>query len=153
MLQSAVAILNGAKFGVTEDATNLGMQYSSILVCCICIFVTTFAFSWGPLGWLVSSEIFPLEIQSSTQSIVMAVNMSFTFLIAQIFLSALCMVKFDLFIIFAGLVLIMSLFVIFFISETNNIPIEEMSQVWRGHWYWKKFVDDEKEIKMKNGSP
>ncbi|CAL5393971.1 unnamed protein product [Camellia sinensis] len=51
------------------------------------------------------------------------------------------------------LVLIMSLFVIFFVPETNNIPIEEMSQVWRGHWYWKKFVDDEKEIEMKNGMP
>ncbi|KAL7250103.1 hypothetical protein ACSBR1_012159 [Camellia fascicularis] len=92
-----------------------------------------FAFSWGPLGWLVPSEIFPLEIRSSAQSIVVAVNMSFTFLVAQLFLAALCMVKYGLFIIFAGLVLIMSLFIIFFVPETNNIPIEEMSQVWRGH--------------------
>ncbi|CAL5330416.1 unnamed protein product [Camellia sinensis] len=153
VFQSAVSILVGAKFGVTGDATNLEMLYSSILVCCICIFVTAFAFSWGPLGWLVPSKIFPLKIRSSAQNIVVAVNMSFTFLVAQIFLFALCMVKFGLFIIFAGLVLIMSLFVIFFVSETNNIPIEEMSQVWRGHWYWKKFVDDEMEIKMKNGSP
>ncbi|KAL7218820.1 hypothetical protein ACSBR2_011984 [Camellia fascicularis] len=87
-----------------------------------------FAFSWGPLGWLVPSEIFPLEIRSSAQSIVVAVNMSFTFLVAQLFLAALCMVKYGLFIIFAGLVLIMSLFIIFFVPETNNIPIEEMSQ-------------------------
>ncbi|KAL7218805.1 hypothetical protein ACSBR2_011969 [Camellia fascicularis] len=92
-----------------------------------------FAFSWGPQGWLVPSEIFPLEIRSSAQSIVVAVNMSFTFLVAQLFLAALCLVKYGLFIIFAGLVLIMSLFVIFFVPETNNIPIEEMSQVWRGH--------------------
>ena len=77
----------------------------------------------------------------------------FTFLVAQVFLAALCVVRFGLFIIFAGLVLIMSLFVIFFVPETNYIPIEEMSQVWRGHWYWKKFVDDEKEIEMKNGRP
>ncbi|CAL5391096.1 unnamed protein product [Camellia sinensis] len=153
VFQSAVAVLIGTKFGVTGDATDLGTLYSSILVCCICIFVTAFAFSWGPLGWLVPSEIFPLEIRSSAQSIVVAVNMSFTFLVAQLFLAALCMVKYGLFIIFAGLVLIMSLFVIFFVPETNNIPIEEMSQVWRGHWYWKKFVDDEKEIEMKNGMP
>ncbi|KAI8022306.1 Sugar transport protein 1 [Camellia lanceoleosa] len=153
VFQSAVAVLIGAKFGLTGDATNLGMLYSSILVGCICMFVSAFAFSWGPLGWLVPSEIFPLEIRSSAQSIVVAVNMLFTFLVAQVFLAALCMVKFGLFIIFAGLVLIMSLFVIFFVPETNNIPIEEMSHVWRGHWYWKKFVDDEKEIEMKNGRP
>ncbi|KAL7218821.1 hypothetical protein ACSBR2_011985 [Camellia fascicularis] len=58
-----------------------------------------FAFSWGPLGWLVPSEIFPLEIRSSAQSIVVAVNMSFTFLVAQLFLVALCLVKYGLFII------------------------------------------------------
>ncbi|CAL5393965.1 unnamed protein product [Camellia sinensis] len=112
VFQSAVAVLIGTKFGVTGDATDLGTLYSSILVCCICIFVTAFAFSWGPLGWLVPSEIFPLEIRSSAQSIVVAVNMSFTFLVAQLFLAALCMVKYGLFIIFAGSVLIMSLFVI-----------------------------------------
>ncbi|THG10524.1 hypothetical protein TEA_027813 [Camellia sinensis var. sinensis] len=136
VFQSAVAVLIGTKFGVTGDATDLGTLYSSILVCCICIFVTAFAFSWGPLGWLVPSEIFPLEIRSSAQSIVVAVNMSFTFLVAQLFLAALCMVKYGLFIIFAGLVLIMSLFVIFFVPETNNIPIEEMSQVWSSSQGW-----------------
>ncbi|PHT63210.1 Sugar transport protein 1, partial [Capsicum annuum] len=31
----------------------------------------------------------------------------------------------------------------FYVPETKNIPIEEMSQVWREHWYWKKFVDDD----------
>ncbi|KAL7232077.1 hypothetical protein ACSBR2_010150 [Camellia fascicularis] len=56
-----------------------------------------FAFSWGPLGWLVPSEIFPLEIRSSVQSIVVAVNMSFTFLVAQVFLAGLCRVKFGLY--------------------------------------------------------
>ncbi|CAL5393958.1 unnamed protein product [Camellia sinensis] len=112
MMIVAVAVLIGAKFGVTVDATDLGTLYSSILVCCICIFVTAFAFSWGPLGWLVPSEIFPQEIRSSAQSIVVAVNMSFTLLVAQLFLAALCMVKYGLFIIFAGLVLIMSLFVV-----------------------------------------
>ncbi|THU57010.1 hypothetical protein C4D60_Mb11t23240 [Musa balbisiana] len=45
--------------------------------------ISAFAWSWGPLGWLVPSEIFPLEIRSAGQSITVSVNMLFTFLIAQ----------------------------------------------------------------------
>ncbi|KAL7218823.1 hypothetical protein ACSBR2_011987 [Camellia fascicularis] len=109
----------------------IGFQSNASLASAI--ITGAFAFSWGPLGWSVPSEIFPLEIRSSAQSIVVAVNMSFTFLAVQLFLAALCLVKHGLFIIFAGLVLIMSLFVIFFVPETNNIPIEEMSQIHHHH--------------------
>ena len=32
-----------------------------------CLFVSGFAWSWGPLGWLVPSEIQPLETRSTGQ--------------------------------------------------------------------------------------
>ncbi|RVW19513.1 Sugar transport protein 7 [Vitis vinifera] len=48
-----------------------------------------FGWSWGPLGWTVPSEIFPLETRSAGQSITVAVNLLFTFIIAQCFLSML----------------------------------------------------------------
>ncbi|CAN1824837.1 Hexose carrier protein HEX6 [Linum perenne] len=36
-------------------------------------YVTGFRLSWGPLGWLVPSEVFSMEIRSAGQSIVVAV--------------------------------------------------------------------------------
>ena len=51
---------------------------------CMCSYVAVFAWSWGPLGRLVPSEIFPLEIQSTTQSIAVLVKMLFMFLIADV---------------------------------------------------------------------
>lgn len=36
----------------------------------------------------------------------------------------------------------MSIFVYIFLPETKGIPIEEMGQVWRSHWYWSRFVED-----------
>ncbi|PSS33609.1 Sugar transport protein [Actinidia chinensis var. chinensis] len=143
VFQSAVAALIGTKFGFSGDATDLGKSYSGVVVSCICLFVAAFACSWGPLGWLVPSEIFPLEIRSAGQSIVVAVNMLSTFVIAQGFLVALCFAKYLLFVAFAVCVLVMTLFVIFFVPETMNIPIEEMSRVWRTHWYWKRYVDED----------
>ncbi|CAK7344421.1 unnamed protein product [Dovyalis caffra] len=143
VFQVVLAALIGSKFGTSGDAIELPKWYASLVVACICLFVSSFAWSWGPLGWLVPSEIFPLEIRSAGQSITVAVNMLFTFLIAQLFLAMLCHLKFGLFIFFAIFVGIMSAFVFFFLPETMNIPIEEMSKVWKQHPYWRRFMPED----------
>ncbi|KAK3027249.1 hypothetical protein RJ639_041667 [Escallonia herrerae] len=99
--------------------------------------------SWGPLGWLIPSETFPLETRSAGQSVTVCVNLLFTFVIAQAFLSMLCHFKYGIFLFFSGWVFIMSIFVWFLFPETKNIPIEEMTErVWKQHWLWKRFMDD-----------
>ncbi|KAM3342055.1 hypothetical protein P3S68_027021 [Capsicum galapagoense] len=135
--QALVAGLIGWKFGITGVTTDLPQTYAILVVLCICVFVAAFAFSWGPLGWLVPSEISPLKVRSAAQCVTVSMNMLLMFGVAQVFLKILCCMKFGLFIFFAAL------FVYFYVPETMNIPIEEMSQVWREHWYWKKFVDDD----------
>jgi MFS transporter, SP family, sugar:H+ symporter len=109
----------------------------------ICAYVAGFAWSWGPLGWLVPSEIFPLEIRSAGQSITVSVNMFCTFIIAQAFLPMLCRFKFILFFFFGAWVVIMTVFIALFLPETKNVPIEEMVLVWKSHWYWSRFIRDE----------
>ncbi|MED6131456.1 species-specific tRNA processing [Stylosanthes scabra] len=138
--QVAVAAAIGAKFGTDGDPGELPKWYAIVVVVCICVYVAGFAWSWGPLGWLVPSEIFPLEIRSSAQSVTVSVNMLFTFFVAQVFLTMLCHMKFGLFIFFAFFVVVMTLFVFFMVPETKGIPIEEMGKVWRAHPYWSKFV-------------
>ncbi|KAK3431698.1 hypothetical protein EUGRSUZ_E03809 [Eucalyptus grandis] len=133
----------GAKFGVNGTPGELPKWYAGIVVAFICIYVSGFAWSWGPLGWLVPSEIFPLEIRSAAQSINVSVNMIFTFLIAQVFLNMLCHMKFGLFLFFAFFVLVASIFIYFFLPETKGIPIEEMATVWKKHWYWARFVGED----------
>ncbi|KAL4595976.1 hypothetical protein ACB092_12G130800 [Castanea dentata] len=104
--------------------------------------VLGFAWSWGPLGWLVPSEIFPLEIRSAGQSITVAVGFLFTFMVAQTFLTMLCHLKSGIFFFFGGWVLVMSAFVYFLLPETKNMPIEKMNRVWREHWFWKRIVGE-----------
>ncbi|GJS95972.1 sugar carrier protein C-like protein [Tanacetum coccineum] len=67
--QVVVAVFIGIKFGVNGDPTDLPKWYAIVVVLFICMYVAGFAWSWGPLGWLVPSEIFPLEIRSAAQSI------------------------------------------------------------------------------------
>lgn len=103
-----------------------------------------FAWSWGPLGWLVPSEIFPLEVRPAGQAVNMSFNMIFTNFIAEIFTAMLCSFKFGLFLFFAFFVAIMTLFIYFFLPETKGIPIDDMGAIWSKHWYWKKYVTIEK---------
>nr|GFC83136.1 sugar carrier protein C-like [Tanacetum cinerariifolium] len=116
------------------------MWYAVLVVIFICIYIAGFSYSWGPLGWLVPSEIFQLEIRSAAQSVNVSVNMICTFLIAQIFLEMLCDMRFGLFLFFMFFVFIMTVFIYWFLPETKGIPIEDMSGIWEKHWFWKRFV-------------
>ncbi|PHT90687.1 Sugar transport protein 1 [Capsicum annuum] len=150
--QIAVAILIALKFGVNGTPGELPKWYAIVVVIFICVYVAGFAWSWGPLGWLVPSEIFPLEIRSAAQSINVSVNMIFTFAVAQIFLTMLCHLKFGLFLFFAFFVVLMTVFIYFFLPETKNIPIEEMVIVWKEHWFWCKFMTEVDYPGTRNGT-
>ncbi|KAI3669301.1 hypothetical protein L6452_40532 [Arctium lappa] len=56
MKQVIVGIILGLKFGNDQE---LSKGYSLLVV--VYIFVGAFGWLWGPLGWTVWSEIFPLE--------------------------------------------------------------------------------------------
>ncbi|CAJ2655636.1 unnamed protein product [Trifolium pratense] len=137
--QIVVGSMIAMKFGVSGQGSFTKGE-ANLLVFFICLYVAAFAWSWGPLGWLVPSEICPLEVRSAGQATNVAVNMLFTFAIAQIFLNMLCHLKFGLFFFFAGFVLIMTIFIALFMPETNKVAIEEMNNVWKSHWFWRKFV-------------
>ncbi|CAH9108961.1 unnamed protein product [Cuscuta europaea] len=138
----AIAVVLGIK--VTDHSNDLGHGWGIFVVVMICAFVSAFAWSWGPLGWLIPSETFPLETRSAGQSVTVCVNLVFTFVMAQAFLSMLCHFKFGIFLFFSGWITVMSLFVLFLLPETKNVPIEEMTErVWKRHWLWKGFMDDD----------
>ncbi|KAF8722249.1 hypothetical protein HU200_022558 [Digitaria exilis] len=142
--QIIIGTLIGVGFGASGgDEGAIPKTSAAAIVAFICVYVAGFAWSWGPLGILVPSEVFPLEIRPAGQGINVAVNMLCTFAVAQAFLRMLCHMRFGLFYFFGGWVLAMTLFVAAFLPETKGVPIEKMGAVWRTHWFWRRFVADE----------
>ncbi|KAH7280927.1 hypothetical protein KP509_36G020900 [Ceratopteris richardii] len=137
-------VVIGSLLGVgLKDTGELPLSESIVVVFMICIYVIAFAYSWGCMGMLIPSETFPLEIRSAGQGIAVSVNLFFTFLMAQAFLSLLCGMKYAVFLLFAGIILIMSAFIYFFVPETKGIRIDDAAQLWRAHWFWKKVIGED----------
>jgi hypothetical protein len=57
------------------DSTEQADGATVAVLVLVCIFVAAFAWSWGPLGWLVPSEMHSLETRSAGQSITVFVNL------------------------------------------------------------------------------
>ncbi|KAL1202008.1 Sugar transport protein 2 [Cardamine amara subsp. amara] len=120
-----------------------GHSVPLIVLILICVYVSGFAWSWGPLGWLVPSEIYSLEVRNAGYFCAVAMNMVCTFVVGQFFLSALCRFRSYLFYFFGTMNIIMGLFVLFFLPETKGVPIEEMAdRRWKKHRFWNRYFKD-----------
>lgn len=60
----------------------------------VCIFISSLGWGWGPLGWLVPSEIQPLNTRSAGQSITTFAQLTGGATVGQTFLSMLCSMKY-----------------------------------------------------------
>ncbi|XP_042497569.1 sugar transport protein 8-like [Macadamia integrifolia] len=135
-----------------SHGNTLGHGQAIVVVLLVCIYVMGFAWSWGPLGWLIPSETFPMETRTAGFAFAVSSNMLFTFLIAQAFLSMLCHMKAMIFFFFAAWIVIMGLFALFLLPETKNVPIDLMvERVWKQHRVWKKFMNDDHKNRVEAG--
>ncbi|KAK7282812.1 hypothetical protein RIF29_11882 [Crotalaria pallida] len=136
---SLVAIILGIGTGV-DGTKDLGKGYAELILVIMCIFSAGFGWSWGPFLWLIPSEIFPLKIRNSGQSIAVSVQFITIFILSQTFLTMLCHFKFAAFIFHAGWILVMTVFIAFFLPETKGIPLDSIYGIWCKHWFWRRYV-------------
>ncbi|KAJ9539748.1 hypothetical protein OSB04_026254 [Centaurea solstitialis] len=115
--QMLIGSIMAAKLG---DHGVLSKGYGLLVLVLMGAYVAGFGLSWGPLGWLIPSEIFPLEIRSAGQSITVAVGFLFIFIVAQTFLAMLCRLRSGTFFFFGGWVAVMTVFVYLFLPEKHR---------------------------------
>lgn len=67
--------------------TSLPSSAAAGLLAIVCIYDAGFSWSWGPLGWLVPSEIQAMDVRGAGMGAAVIINFLFTFFIGQAFLS------------------------------------------------------------------
>jgi SP family sugar:H+ symporter-like MFS transporter len=66
-----------AILGVTLPKANVAGQKA--LVALVCIYIAFFASTWGPIAWVVTGEIFPLNVRAKAMSLSVASNWLWNF--------------------------------------------------------------------------
>ncbi|EDR00723.1 uncharacterized protein LACBIDRAFT_313180 [Laccaria bicolor S238N-H82] len=65
---------------VTISVENIAGQ--KVLIAIVCIYIAFFASTWGPIAWVITGEIFPLQIRAKAMSLSIASNWLWNFGIA-----------------------------------------------------------------------
>ena len=65
--------------GVTISTSNTAGQ--KVLIAFVCIYIAFFASTWGPVAWVITSEIFPLNVRAKAMSLSTASNWLWNFAI------------------------------------------------------------------------
>ena len=113
--------------GATTDPAAIGTAPKVVLLVSAIVYIFGFAISWGPVVWLVCSEVFPLEGREVGMTITTLVNWTFAGLVAATSLSFMAAFgKASIFYLFAGFCVLAMGFVYLFVPETKGITLEEM---------------------------
>lgn len=105
-----------------------GMEQPLIIIIFITAFIACFAFSYGPVTWIIISEIYPTKVRGTAMSIATLSLWLTNVLIAQVFPRMNAWSEWGAFLVFAGITLVAFFFVRFFIPETKNKSLEEIEK-------------------------
>lgn len=113
--------------GSASDPSMISGTQKGVLLISAILYIFGFAVSWGPVAWLVCSEIFPLEGREVGMTITTMVNWTFAgFVMANALSFMQAHGNASIFYVFAGFCVLAIAFVALFVPETKGITLEEM---------------------------
>lgn len=124
-----IAGLTFASIGGITDPSQIPSSQKIILLASVIIYIFGFAVSWGPVAWLVCSEVFPLEGREVGMTITTMVNWTFAGLVMS---NALTFMNnygnHTIFYVFAGFCLLSMVFLKLFVPETRGTTLEHIEE-------------------------
>jgi SP family arabinose:H+ symporter-like MFS transporter len=105
-----------------------GFDSPALLIIFITTFIAFFAFSYGPVVWIVLSEIYPTRIRGTAMSVATMALWLSNVLVAQVFPRLNAWSEGGTFFVFGGITVLAFVFVFIFIPETKQKSLEEIEQ-------------------------
>jgi MFS transporter, SP family, galactose:H+ symporter len=117
----------GANPGQAAGPTTAGI----VTVVALIVFITSFAFSLGPVTWTVINEVFPARIRGRGVALATAINWGSAYLVSQFFLSLVEAIGSSMtFFLFALFCVIGWLWVYRSVPETKQKTLEQIQLMW-----------------------
>ncbi|KAI8073483.1 general substrate transporter [Gilbertella persicaria] len=115
--------------------TLLGIEvnpaYGYVGLTMIYLFAVSFEFTWGPMTWIVCSEIFPNRIRAVCISLTTSMNWAMNAIIGKVTPLMMASIAYGTFFFYAACAFVMGLIVYVFLPETQGKSLEQMDQVKR----------------------
>lgn len=124
-LWQAAWLLIFAVIGIVRPPT----EYKSsgiIMIVCACMFIASFAMTWGPFIWVVIGETFPLRTRAKQASLATAFNWLGNFLIGFLTPYANAGIGYAFGFVFFGCNFVAAGIVYFFVFETKSLSLENV---------------------------
>jgi len=93
------------------------------------LYIATFAVTWGPLAWVVSAEVFPLDMRAKGMSISSAVNWLMNFTVALTTPVMFRTIGYGTYLVFMGFCIIGFLYSVFLLPELKGLSLEEVDAI------------------------
>lgn len=127
MITMISAGLAFASIGGITDPSQISGLPKAVLLISVIVYIFGFAVSWGPVAWLVCSEVFPLEGREVGMTVTTIVNWTFAGLVMGNALSFMRTYgNASIFFVFAGFCVLSMLFLKLFVPETKGITLEHL---------------------------
>ena len=130
----------GMAIGALGVALSNVMEVSPLVpVVSIMVYSASFMFSWGPICWVLISEIFPNTIRSGAMAIAVAFQWIFNFIVSSSFVPMYNMTfgdmgesfgHFFVYALYGTICILAAWFVSRLVPETKGKSLEQMSQLW-----------------------
>ncbi|MDR2859581.1 MAG: D-xylose transporter XylE [Mediterranea sp.] len=122
----------GMAFGAFAVATCDGMNIKGILpVLSVIVYAAFFMMSWGPICWVLISEIFPNTIRGKAIAIAVAFQWVFNYIISSTFPALYDFSPVFAYSLYGSVCVVAAVFVWFFVPETKGKTLENMTQLWK----------------------
>jgi SP family xylose:H+ symportor-like MFS transporter len=109
----------------------------TLALICMLVYIAGFAMSWGPVTWVLLSEIYPNQIRGKAMAIAVAAQWIADYVVSATFPilkdSPALMARFDggfPYFIYGVMSILAALFIWKFVPETKGRTLEQMSSLW-----------------------
>ncbi|ORY30806.1 general substrate transporter [Naematelia encephala] len=121
---AAIIAVYGNRFDTHKTAGNAA-------VFMIYWYIATFAYTWGPLAWVVSAEVFPLDMRAKGMSISSATNWIMNFTVAEVTPVMITNIGYKTYIVFMCFCIVGFFYSIFILPELKGLSLEEVDAIFK----------------------